>query len=558
MFKVRQITSACIYIAAVHCAYAQTSPSAADALKNIDQNRQELKRNNTKSATTKSQAPASVSHDIARLHEIRVQSPLLQQELMSYWLNELNKPVSARKINDFKSYAWDLFQNKGYLAYITTNTKNTQEGTVLSVNIMLPKIAKVSVVSTDEGHGKSFTDEVMRRFSNIYTPGMPVDIQGFENQLQAATYDLPVELEISMRQVNETDVNLVIHLKSIRTQPGEFLGGVIQANNYGLNQFGRNQVLGNVRVSGFTPSSELTLTTQQSEGVSYYRADYEAPIVGTRSRMRIFTSQVRSVATNSKGLSNESGIGSTSLLHTDRQGRWLAGTELSRRETKNWGSGIITSDRVDQQIRLKLRAESTNGWVDNFNNEFLLTIGRVNLDRLDADKSEDSASGLNVAGIYRKVEMTGMLSKTLDRERIYTGSIRWKAQAAAKNLDGYNRLSLGGINGIRAYSSIDGVGDQGAQLSFDIIHQVVPDVYGGLFYDVGVVKNNHTPVSNATDTHAYLLQGAGWQVGGRIKQYNWSLSAAHAFGKTPGLGVWTSANTQPGDFRVNFAVTRPF
>jgi hemolysin activation/secretion protein len=557
MFKLRKITSVCIYVAAMQSAYAQTAPSPTDALRNIEQNKQVLKRNESKSGTKKIPAPTSISQDIASLHEIRIQSPLFQKELMSYWLNELSKPVSAQKLSDFKSFAWDLFQNKGYLAYITTGTKNTPEGSVLSVNVAFPKVAKVSVVAI-EGGSKEFVDEVARRFSSIYKTGMPVDIQGYENQLSAASYDLPVDLEMRMRQVNESEVDVVIHLRPIHAEPGTVLGGVMQANNYGLAQFGQSQILGNIRVAGFTPSSELTLTTQQSDGVGYYRADYEAPVVGTRSRMRLFSSQVKSVATNSKGLSNEAGVGFTTLLQTDRHGRWLAGPEVSHRETKNWGSGVLTSDRVDQQIRLKLRAESSNSWVDNFNNEFSLSIGRVNLDRLNSDKLDDTTSGLNVAGTYQKLEMTGLLSQTLDRERIYTGSIRWKAQAASKNLDGYNRMSLGGINGIRAYSSIDGVGDQGAQMSFDIIHQVVPDVFGGLFYDVGVVKNNHQPIASATDTSAYLLQGAGWQVGGRINQYNWTLSAAHAFGKTPGPGVWTSANTQTGDFRVNFAVTRPF
>ena len=187
----------------------------------------------------------------------------------------------------------------------------------------------------------------------------------------------------------------------------------------------------------------------------------------------------------------------------------------------------------------------------------MLAVGRVNLDRLHSDQTDDAA-GLRVAGEYKKLELTGALSQTLDRDRIYTGSIRWKAQIAAKNLDSYNRMSLGGISGIRAYSSIDGVGDQGVQASFDLIHQIVPDVYGGVFYDVGMIKNNHSPLINATDKQAYVLQGAGWQVGGKIQQFNWALAMAQSFGKTPGAGVWTAANTRPGDFRVNFSVTRAF
>lgn len=119
-------------------------------------------------------------------------------------------------------------------------------------------------------------------------------------------------------------------------------------------------------------------------------------------------------------------------------------------------------------------------------------------------------------------------------------------------------MSLGGINGIRAYSSIDGVGDQGVQTSFDLIHQIVPDVYGGVFYDVGMIKTNHSPLINATDKQAYVLQGAGWQVGGKIQQFNWALAMAQSFGKTLGAGAWTAANTRIGEPRVNFSVTRAF
>jgi hemolysin activation/secretion protein len=185
----------------------------------------------------------------------------------------------------------------------------------------------------------------------------------------------------------------------------------------------------------------------------------------------------------------------------------------------------------------------------------VLATGNINLDRFADDKTDD-ASKLKVAGAYQKLEMNGGLSQALGNTGIYTGSVRWKAQAASKNLDTYNKISLGGVNGIRAYSSIDGVGDQGAQMSFDIIHQVVPDVYGGLFYDVGMVKTNLTPLSTSTGSNTYVLRGAGWQVGGKIAAFNWSLSMGYAMGQNP--ASFTSANTQRGDVRGNFVVTRTF
>jgi hemolysin activation/secretion protein len=560
MFKVSLLTSACLCVLSPQGAHAQSTPSAADVQRNIEQSRPDLNRAAPKPVAKKPLAPATTDQGFARLSAIQVNSPLFQAELMAYWTSEINQPVPAQKLSEFKAFAWELFQKKGYLAYITTSTQATRDGSVLTGSVTLPTVGKVTVVTVNGDKGKEFAEEVARRFSAIYTTGTPVDVQGFENQLTAAAYDLPVDLEVSLRQVNDKMVDVVINLRPVEAQPGTVLGGVLQGNNYGLEQFGRTQLLGSLRIAGVTPFSELTLTTQQSDGVGYYRADYEAPLVGTGMRWKVYGSQVQSKANTVKGWSNEAGAGLTKLLSTDRDGRWLAGVETSRRETQNTTAGLTTADRVDQQVRLKLRAESNKGWVDSFNNEFVLVSGRMNLDRWEDDKTSDisPSTGLNVAGTYQKLEMNGGLSQALGNDGIYTGSVRWRAQATGKNLDTYNKMSLGGVNGIRAYKSTDGVGDQGAQMSFDIIHQVVPDVYGGLFYDVGVVKNSHTPSSTATDTGAYLLQGVGWQVGGKINEFNWSLSVAHAFGKTPGPGVWLSTNTQPGDVRGNFAITRSF
>jgi hemolysin activation/secretion protein len=558
MFKLGLVASACVFAFSLQVAHAQTVPSAADVLRNIEQNKTDINRAAPKRAPKQASAPATTDQGFARLKEIKVNSPLLQDELMSYWIGDINKPVPAQRLTDFKAFAWELFQRKGYLAYITTSAQPTPEGSILTVNVAFPSVGKVSVVTVDGSKGKEYASEVARRFTNIYKPGTPVDVQGFENQLNAASYDLPVELEVSMRQVNDKTVDVVINLRLVEHKPGKVVGGLVQFNNYGLNQFGREQLMGNVRVSGFTPLSELSLTTQQSRGVGYYRADYEAPIVGTATRWKVYTSDARSEATNVRGLSNEVGAGLTKLLSTDRDGRWYAGTEVSHRQTKNWASGVAQSDRVDNQLRFKLRAESSKGWVDNFNNEVTLSTGSMNLDRSTASDITDDSAGLKVAGSYQKIEMNGGLSHVLDNDRIYTGSIRWRAQLASKNLDSYNRFSLGGINGMRAYTSLDGVGDNGAQMSFDITHQIVPDVYGSLFYDIGVVKNSINPLAAATDTGYYTLQGAGWQVGGLIQDVNWSLSVAHAIGKTPGPGVWNSTNTVIGDWRVNFAVTKPF
>ena len=272
MFKVSLLTSACLCVLSLQGAHAQSSgPTAADVQRNIEQSRPDMSRVAPKPVAKKPSAPATTDQGFARLSAIQVNSPLFQAELMAYWTSEINQPVPAQKLSEFKAFAWELFQKKGYLAYITTSTQATRDGSVLTVSVTLPTVGKVTVVTVNGDKGKEYADEVARRFSAIHTTGTPVDVQGFENQLTAAAYDLPVDLEVSLRQVNDKVVDVVINLRPVEAQPGTVLGGVLQGNNYGLEQFGRTQLLGSLRIAGVTPFSELTLTTQQSDGVGYYR-----------------------------------------------------------------------------------------------------------------------------------------------------------------------------------------------------------------------------------------------------------------------------------------------
>lgn len=538
------------------CAFAaneSNAQNAADVLKNIEQNTPPVTQ--VKPATKRPMVAASTDQGFARLKEIRVDSPLFQQELQAYWISELNQPVPAQKIADFKAFAWDLFQTQGYLAYITTSEQQTAEGTILTINVTLPIVGKVTVLSANDHKGEEYAETIAQRFSETFNSGTRVDIQGFEKKLNEISYDLPVDLDISMQQVNEKTVDLVINLHYLESDVGKVLGGLIQANNYGLSQYGRNQVLGQVKISGLTPLSELTAITQQSQGVAYFRVDYEAPLVGSGMRWKTYGSQVSSLATNVKGNSNEIGAALTRLISSTRSTRWLASFEASQRETVNWASGSQLSDRVDEQVRLKLRTESVNSSTNSYFNEIMLTAGSMNLDRNASDLSTDQTTTY-IAGQYRKFEVNGNFSHDFDIDRAYTGSVRWRAQIANKNMDTYNQIAIGGINGLRSLTTIDGAGDQGAVLSFDFINHRQANLYGGLFYDLGVVKSRRNAIPNNGSNDSYTLQDVGYQLGGLIEKINWSLSVGKSFDKTP--NVWTAANTPIGTLRVNFAASYAF
>ena len=106
MFKFNLISSACVCALSLHVAHAQNTPSAADVLRNIEQNKPDQNRLAPKPAAKKPQAPATTDQGFARLNAVQVNSPLFQNELMAYWISEINKPVPAQKLADFKAFAW--------------------------------------------------------------------------------------------------------------------------------------------------------------------------------------------------------------------------------------------------------------------------------------------------------------------------------------------------------------------------------------------------------------------------------------------------------------------
>lgn len=75
--------------------------------------------------------------------------------------------------------------------------------------------------------------------------------------------------------------------------------------------------------------------------------------------------------------------------------------------------------------------------------------------------------------------------------------VRYANQQASKNLDSSEKFSVGGIYGVRAYPSGQGVGDRG-WLSQVELRQKIGDVTGFVFYDQGAVAVNVNAWSGAT------------------------------------------------------------
>lgn len=530
------------------------SRTATDLLRNTEQNFDNLKKPAPKPVKNQITIPSVADKNLDRLHGVTVNSPLFKDELLKYWITSIDQPVSAEKLAAFKSFAWDLFQRNGYLTFITLKTQDTPEGTILTVDVVKPVIGKITVSLKDGETGHEYAEEVLRRFSKAYPSGAGVDVAGFESYINAASYDLPVDLNVSLRQAGNESMDVVIELAVISHESGKFINGIAQLNNYGLSQFSTYQALTSFKFEGLTPLSEAVVSTQASQGIFYGRLDYEAPIVGTGFHWRTYGSGVSSIANQTQGLSSEFGVGLVKLVNTNRYGRSLLSLDAGYRDTQSAVDGVQASDHVEHNTKIKLHSEYTKTWVENFHNDISFVSGNVWL-----NPTSESTDPYGISGIYHKIEFLGRISQSLGDKSDYMGSVRWHGQFTDKNLEGYDRIALGGITSLRGYSSIDGVGDQGVVFMFDFVKHITHKFYAGVLYDVGRVKDRHYNVDSSAinGNDPYTLQDAGFVFGGKIFNINFTGSIAKSFGTATPNG-WLPNQTAIGNWRTYISATYAF
>lgn len=561
-FRHSWITAACLLSCSTWVLAQPVADPAAGVQRSVEQGIGNLTApNQPLPQPERAQAPQGADvADIQKLVGVEVQAPAqlpkLADQIQDYWTQFLQKPVRGVQVNEFKSWLWDQLQRQGYLGYINIESKAQPDGALLQVTVKAPTIGQIQILTLESEQRDPLANLVAQRVAKALPAGSVVDVQAIDAELASIAFDLPVTLEASLRQLGSEKVDVVVNLKRVESNPGQFKDAVVQLNNYGLKTYGREQLLSVVRVQGPTALSEFTAVGQVSEGVRYLRGEYSQPIEGWATRARVSANVVRSGANvagltpvRQKGESSQWALGLLTLLNTSRQGTWHSDVELSQRQAESTStvlsSGVTTvlGDRQDQQLRLALKSSHRFALVDRVSTETTLTLGRLKLGARDLNVGQPGVNDLQ--GSYQRLEHSGRLQNTLASHPQYTITARWKWQDVSQNMDGYSKMALGGVGGIRAFGSDEGVGDQGMQVSLDVTRQFTPNFYAGVFYDAGRVRTNKKPA-----TSSYSLQGAGISVGGKVHpKVDWSLSMAKSHGSTPSQGI----NSKIGDWRAYFA-----
>jgi hemolysin activation/secretion protein len=398
-----------------------------------------------------------------------------------------------------------------------------------------------------------YLKRVQSRIGQVFKAGLPLDTLALDQVLDSASHDLPLELEATLRAVGPELLDLVVSITPAIGLPGQTSSGVVQLNNHGLRQYGQNQVLAALTVGMPAVKSELSLLAQASEGVAYVRADYEGLLPALGSRWTVFGTHSRSQTVlgglaATEGDASELGLGLNRILGARRDLVFKGDVALASRESESRlkATEAPLSSVSDHQLRLRWTA-------DNARLSPHPVRAEVGVLRGYYPKEVNSAVH---SGHYTRANFAVKGQTPLNRSGSWRVAARVRGQWASRNLDSYNQFTLGGVNGVRAYTSADGVGDHGVLASLELTHDIAPALSVSAFYDGGQVQKQADPVT-ADALNRYSLQGAGLQLQGRYFQLHYSLTWAKGL-KT--YADWQPSNTEssPGNSRTNVSVSYLF
>jgi hemolysin activation/secretion protein len=490
---------------------------------------------------------------LERLVAVQVKSAVLVDDIESYWKNRMGGPVSLNEISDFHAWFFGRAAQKGFMAYAQTEVMSVRGGQQLNIQVMQPKINKVRILVPDSPEAFVYLKQVQNRLGQVFQVGLPLDTLALDQVLDSATHDLPLELEATLRAVGPELLDLAVTLTPVMATPGQTSSGVVQLNSHGLRQYGQNQVLAALTVGMPAVKSQLSLLAQASEGVAYARADYEGLLPALGSRWSVFGAHYRSQSVMGGAAAAgsevaEFGLGLNRILGARRDLVFKGDVVLASRENESRlreGGALLSAVR-DHQLRWRWTAD---------NARLSPHPVRVELGVLRGYFPQAVSAAVS-AGHYTRANFALKAQSPLNRSGSWRMSTHVRGQLASRNLDAHNQFALGGLNGVRAYTSADGVGDHGVLASLELTHDIAPALSVSVFYDGGQVQIQADPLASAI-LNRYSLQGAGVQLQGRYFQLHYTLTWAKGL---KSYAAWQPSNIEssPGNSRTNVSVSYLF
>ncbi len=508
--------------------------------------------------------PVAVPDDTGpriKVNAIRIQGAVLipESELAAQVQPLVGRELSLGQLQAGALALVGHYAAKGYLARVYLPEQDIKDGTVV-YRVVEGTRGALSVA----GGGPRLDSNRVRAFVDArVAPGAPMNLTAFGEAMSILNEQpgVDVKADLSPGQ-RESAVDLAVIARE--SPPVRYS---LAADNHGSRGTGEAQVNGGVTLNNPTGRFDAAgLLLNVAEGSAFVRGDYSLAVGDRGARMGVNAShlQYRIVqpafrALGAKGHAQTLGLAASyPLARRFDFNLSLVGTLDHKRLVDETAAGetgrrIVNVANIGFSGFTALVGDALSG-ILSFGVK--ATVGDV--DQRNAAALADDRLGRRVQGSFWKATYYLTLFKPLADDWALSGTVR--GQTAQKNLDSSERFSLGGVGGIRAYPTAEGLGDEGWMVNVDLVRRIAETLSVSAFVDAGQTTVHHTvPAAGLVGPNRYRLHGAGFSVDWQPQRgTSISVTLAAPIGNNPGqdaMGhnsdgrknnprVWLSATTQ--------------
>ncbi len=457
-------------------------------------------------------------------------------------LEQVVKPFAGRtltvaQLQEAADAVAQTYREAGYLLVQALVLPQAIADGVVTITVREGKIEKLSTASTQAG--QSPPKVVQSGLEQNIRAGEPLSTPALEETLLLVN-DLPGQGRTTAEiapgtQADSADIK-------VNYTPAPRVGGLVQADNTGGRYTGRNRLLGQLVVNdplGLADQASLTVLTTGSL-LSFAQLGYRAPL-GLRTTLGVSASTLKydvcclAVGQSSSGAADSLGLDVAYNLRMQRGSQFTLAASADTKKLATDANGAEQTRRKVQGLTLGARGYWTdsayNGWSASWR------TGRVDLATNPADLAADEV-GARVQGNFSKLSASAYRNQAFSNGWSWQVSLRGQANLG-RNLESSERFSLGGVDGVRAYPSGEGVGETGWLAAVDVRYALA--AVQGLsltgFVDTGGIKrfSKNAALLAGTTPNSYQLSGAGLGLRYEITAATLLLSVAKPIGQNRGV-----------------------
>lgn len=422
-------------------------------------------------------------------HIIVVDSPQSAENNIHNFVEKFNG--KSMTINELRTVAMEitsLLQRHGErLSYAYIPNQKITNGNVI-INIMTGYLEAINVKTNESLIKKKFIDHYLNKIHQSES-----GITNIENQLLIIS-DLPGVGEISpyLSAGNETGGSIL----NLDLSPSPRVEGIAVFDNTGSLSTGRNRLGTQVNINSpfgfgdrlqalaYLSPDVLQINDDSKHGNTFIsRVSYDAPINTNRTRFGASFSRVNYKLGGpmlyglGDGFAEIASIySSLSLIRSNTSNMMLGlNLDLKRMNDTFWGesnrrSSTVVSAQLSGNIPKLLW-----GKPNVIRYQLSYTTGRLN--------NDDSWNGLNTKGNFHKINQSIQFQQGLRPGLAF--NVMFNGQQTSKNLDGAEKMPLGGPYAVRAYSNSSASADSAWIVSpgFSFMIPGLDGLSAELFYD---------------------------------------------------------------------------